>query len=110
MGKKRKHHRRDSDRRDRRPTEPAYDWEKPLPDLHPEHRLSGLMDYSTIVEDYDTLVAEVGKQEIDDRLDDLFFLLSHSLRLLDEPEFHDVNLGLDPHDFLLFEEIGRAHV
>ena len=86
-----------------------YDWDDPLPPLRAEDRLSNLMDYREIVPGYDGLVAELGKERFDEYMDELFFLLSHSARLLDEPEFQDVSVSIHPHDFLVFEAAEVIH-
>lgn len=103
MGQKREHHRRRSDRRDRRREQPSHDWDNPFPRLRREDRVSTLIDYRDIVPDYDAIVTEFGEEAFDERMDQLFFFLGHSARLLDEPEFRDASVDIDPHDFLVFE-------
>ncbi|MGD2144405.1 MAG: hypothetical protein PVF54_08005, partial [Anaerolineae bacterium] len=107
MGNKRKGGRRRPRRHRRKQPESAgersYDWEKPLPELRAEDRLSTVLDYRDIVSDYESFAAEVGRETLQEQLDIFYFLLAKSARLLDEPEFSDAEVSIDPHDFLVFE-------
>ncbi len=109
MGKKRRHHRRRPTQRGRKQEPQTYRWDDPLPPLRAEDRLSTMMDYREIVPGYDDFVAEFGKEGFDERMDELFFLLGHSSRLLDEPEFQDLSVPIAPHDFLVFEATEVIH-
>jgi hypothetical protein len=68
-----------------------------------------MMDYREIVPGYDDFVAEFGKEGFDETMDELFFLLGHSSRLLVEPEFRDLSVPIAPHDFLVFEAAEVIH-
>jgi len=82
--------------------QPACDWRLPFPPLRPEDRLSTMMDYREIVPEYDRFVAEVGEAELKEELDYFYFFLGNSARLAGEPEFQDMELGVDPYDFLIY--------
>jgi len=97
--RKRKRRRRP---RQQQETQPAFDWRLPFPPLGPEDRLSNLVDYRDITPDYDEFVAEMGKEALEEQLDYFYFFLSNSDQLADEREFQDVNLGIDPYDFLVY--------
>jgi hypothetical protein len=99
----RKRHRRARPRhRQRRQAPLAYDWRLPYPPLRPEDRLSTIADYREIIPEYDRLAAEIGEAELEEELDYFYFFLGYSSRLADEPEFQDIELGLDPYDFLVY--------
>ena len=85
-----------------RQAQPNHDWQLPYPPLCPEDRLSRLLDYRDIIPGYEGFVAEMGKAAFEEEMDYFFFFLGNSDRLTDEPEFRDVELGLDPYDFLVY--------
>ncbi len=80
--------------------------EQPLEELlplAPEERFSNYADYAVIVPNYQELVAAQGEEQARENLDYIFYFLSHSAELLDEPEFKDLNWRLDAHDYLVYE-------
>ncbi|RLC61143.1 MAG: hypothetical protein DRI80_09460 [Chloroflexota bacterium] len=99
---KRKRRRAHLPHRQSRQTQPDYDWRLPYPPLRPEDRLSGLLDYREIIPGYDGFVAEVGKAAFEEEMDYFFFFLGNSSRMADEPEFQNVEIGIDPYDFLAY--------
>ncbi len=84
-------------------TPPIHEWRWPFPPLQPEDRLSTIMDYRDIVTDYDQIAAEVGEDVLQEELDYFYFFLTQSHHLTEEPEFKDVDPGIDPYDFLIYE-------
>lgn len=100
--KRRRKRRRTHSRRKQQQAQPAFDWRLPFPPLGPDDRLSSLVDYREITPGYDEFVAEMGKEALEEQLDYFYFFLGNSDRLTDEPEFQNVKLGLDTHDFLVY--------
>ncbi len=78
-------------------------WLQPHIDLQPQDRLSTYGDLRPLIPNYDEFVAEYGKEYLEDVMDHFFFYLARSPRLAAEPEFQDLDLGIDPYDFLVFE-------
>jgi hypothetical protein len=101
MTKKKRKRRRTHSRRGRQQAQSTPNWKLPYPPLEPDDRLSRIMDYSEIIPGYDEFVAEMGVEDFEEQMDYFFFFVSHSSRLIDEREFRDVNLDLDPYDFLV---------
>jgi hypothetical protein len=109
MGKRRRPRRKRPRHWDRGPKGPSYNWENPFPRLRPEDRISTLIDLGEITPNYEGLVAQFGKKTIDERMDYFYFFLARSSRLLEEPEFEDARVEIDPHDFLVFETAELVH-
>ncbi len=104
MSKKRKRRHRTRPRQRKRWENSDYDWWQPYPPLRPEDRLSNLEEhnYRDLISGYDELVAEIGEEKLTEMMDYYFFFLSRSGLLIDEPEMDDVDLHLDPDDFLVY--------
>lgn len=104
MRKKRKRRHRTRPRQRKRWEHSGYDWQQPYPDLRPEDRLSSLSghSYRDMISGYDELVAEMGEEELVEMMDYYFFFLGRSSLLIDEPELENIDLHLDPYDFLVY--------
>jgi len=99
---KRKRKRRRARKQRQQTSSQTIDWQLPYPPLAPEDRMSAIMNYAEFVPGYDEFVAEMGKQAFEEQMDYFYFFLGNSDRLIDEPEFQDVELGIDPYDFVVF--------
>jgi len=68
-------------------------------------RPSKTMDYREIVPEYERFVAEVGKTNLTRAMDEMFYALEQSSKLVTEPELADWQFPLDDFDWILEEAL-----